>query len=131
MADDVNAALRAELMDRLAVLQPQIRGFHDLIDTSISEDLRAVFRKEIENRERRRDLIQTVINHLDATNGAMTALEADGYPALPNVTISPELFAELRGEEADLDAAVAVFQEPSPATGMVLQLGELTEKPLE
>lgn len=130
MAFDVNPALRAELLAALAVIEPQIRGLHDLMTVSITPELRAEIEVETVKRERRRDLIQTTLNQLDATNVAHDALEADGYPALPPVELPPDLFSELRGEESDLDAAVGIFEERGPATTITIDLGTPAEKPL-
>lgn len=130
MADDVNPALRAELEAALAVIEPQIRGLHDLMTVSITEELRAEIEAQIEVRERRANLIQAVLDQLDATNAAQAALEADGYPTLLNAELPPGLFTELQGEETDLDAAVAVFEKAGPATTVTIELGEPAEKPL-
>ena len=128
MADDVNPALRAELEAALVILEPEIRGLHDLTTVSISAELQTEINKQIATREHRRDLIQGVLNDLDATNAARAALEADGYPALPNAVLSPPLFAELKGEDADINAAVGVFDERQPATTISVQLGAPTDK---
>lgn len=109
MADDPNPALRAELVAALAVLAPQIRGLHDLAAVSISADLATEIGKQIAARERRRDLINTVIQWLDGALQALNALQGDGYPALPTVSLPATLLSELRGEETDLDAAVGLF----------------------
>lgn len=127
MADDPNPALRAELIAARAVVDPQIRGMHDLVTVSITDELRTKIDEEIVIRERRRDLIQAVIDALDSTLRALEALEADGYPKLPEAIIDPALFSELQGEEADLDAAVAVFT-PNVATTLSVSLGEPTPK---
>jgi len=130
MPADVNPALRAELMAALAVLEPQIRGLHDLAAVSISPELLTQIDAQIASRERRRDLIQAVLASLDAANAANDALASDGYPALPNASLPAGLFAELQGEETDLDAAVAIFEETLPATIVSVDLGAPTDKPL-
>lgn len=129
MANDVNSALRAELLAAQIVLEPQIRGLHDLVTVSITEGLRAAIHEQITARERRRDLIQGVLDQLDATNAAQDELEADGYPALPTAELLPGLFTELRGEDADIKAAVAVFEERGPASAITVDLGDPVEKP--
>jgi hypothetical protein len=127
MADDPNPALRAELTAALQVLAPQIRGLHDLAAVSISPDLKAEIATQIAERERRRDLISTVIQWLDGAVQALNALANDGYPALPSAPIPPALFSELQGEETDLDAAVALFT-AQQATTLSVSLGEPTAK---
>lgn len=109
MADDLNPAKRAELMAQIVILDPQIRGLHDIAAVSISADLKTLVAEVTAERERRRDYIQNVLDAMDQTVAAMETLEANGYPALPPFVIPPELFSELMGEESDLDAAVDVF----------------------
>ncbi len=113
MADDINPARRTELLAAIAVLEPQIRGLHDLITTSISDDLKAAIQHQIVVRERRDSLLHMEIAALDEVNVAQDALLADGYPALNTGVLEPSLFQELTGEESDLDAAVAVFGQQS------------------
>jgi hypothetical protein len=127
MADDVNPQLRAELVAALGVLAPQIRGMHDLLNVSISPELHAELTDTVQKRERRRDLIQAVLNDLDATVTALTALEDDGYPSLPNIAIVPTQFTELQGQTADLQAAVGVFAQE--ASRLSVGLGAAAEKP--
>jgi hypothetical protein len=129
MANDPNPQLRAELNAALAVLQPQIRGLHDLSAVSISADLQSSVRNEITARERRRDLIQAVLNNLDTTLSSLIALEHDGYPALPSTQMVPAQFEELQGQSADLTAAIKVFAEQPVASQMTVALGQPAEKP--
>lgn len=128
MADDINPALRAELVAQQNTLAPQIRGEHDLIATSISPELRAQIQADVLHREHRRDLIQSVLENLDRTVTALEVLEADGYPALPLVAIDDPLFVELQGEESDLDIAVALFKRDQ-AVALSIGLGEPVKKP--
>jgi hypothetical protein len=128
MADDVNPALRHELNEALKVLNPEIRGMRTVVNGGeVSPALRDELVQEIINRERRRDLILVVLEHLDQTNAAMTNLRHDGYPALPNVEISSTLLAELTGEETDVEAGVGIFIEPTAAT-LSIAFGEPVEK---
>lgn len=113
MADDPNPALRSELSAALGLLGPQIGGLHDLAVVSISADLRATISTQITNRERRRDLIQAVLDALDHVVAALRILEQDGYPDIPVVTIVQSQFNELQDEAGDLKAAVAVFAAPA------------------
>jgi hypothetical protein len=109
MADDVNPALRAELEAAKAVLEPQLKGLLDLIRTNISGDLQEEIRRQIEIRQRRSGLIQSVINSLDAGTEARLALERDGYPAIEGSELSAALFAELVSEESALEAAASHY----------------------
>lgn len=122
MASAVDPALRAELEQALAVIEPQIRGLHDLTTTSITAELKAAIEAQIVPRERRRDLIKAVLTALDA-------LEADGYPALDKADLPANLFDELQGENTDIEAAVDVFEESGPASHIAVSLGEPAEKP--
>lgn len=119
----VDPGLRAELLAALAVIEPQIRGLHDLTTVSITDELKAAIEAQIGPRERRRDLIQAVLDALDA-------LEADGYPTLAPADLPANLFAELQGENTDIEAAVGVFDEALPASHIAVVLGEPVEKPV-
>ena len=127
MAADPNPALRAELNAALDVLAPQIRGLHDLAAVSISADLAASVAEQIVERERRRDLLNAAIATLDAGHDAMNALEADGYPALPDATIIASQFNELQEQSSDLDTAIGIFAEQASKGTVVL--GTPTAKP--
>lgn len=118
MALDPNPALRTELLAALAVLAPQIRGLQDLAATpAISASLRGEVENQITARIRRRNLIQSVLDGLDAALGELSALEADGYPALPATPIPGGLFSELQTENSDIEAAVAIFATEKIAAG--------------
>lgn len=130
MVDDVNPELRAELLAALAILAPQTRGLRDWVTVSITEALRFQIELQIESRERRRDLIQAVLERLDSTNAMRDELEADGYPELPRAELPPDLHDELRREETDIDAAVGIFEQRGPATAVAIDLGTPAEKPL-
>ena len=110
MADDINPALRAELLAALAVIQPQLRGMRVLAAVGVSSDLMSLLNSEIAERQNRATLVQNVLNELDATVSALGLLEADGYPVLYNVLTSPSLLAELQMEEADIASATQLFQ---------------------
>jgi hypothetical protein len=132
MADDPldpNPALRAELEAALAILNVQIRGLHDLAAVSISPELLAEINEQIIARERRRDLIQAVLNALDGVVVARRALSADGYPALPDIELSTDLFQELQGQDSDLKAAIGIFEAPPVASRISAELGSPADKP--
>jgi len=121
MAQDPNPTLRAELNAQLVVLAPQIRGLHDLANTSISPDLRTAVELEITERERRRDLIEASLAALDAAVNRLDDLEADGYPNLVPGSVPNSLFEELKEENADLTAAIGLFAEQ--AANLSVSLG--------
>lgn len=124
MAEDPNPALRAVITAARDHLDPQIRGLRALASIDfISPELQAAANGEADNRQRRRDLEQAVLNRLDSVVAALEALEADGYPALPNTAILATLYAELRRQIAELQGAADVFTGAMAAT-MSIVLGE-------
>lgn len=130
MADDINPQFRAELEAAKAALEPQIRGLHDLTRVSISGDLVQAINYQIEIRERRQGIIQKILNLLDQTVEARTALERDGYPNVPESELPDYLFSELSSEDRDIDAAIAVFK-PDSAQNISVNLGNPVNKPKE
>lgn len=128
MADDINPQFRAELEAAKAVLDPQIRGLHDLTRVSISGDLIQAVNYQIEIRERRRGIIQKILGLLDQAVEVRTLLERDGYPNVPESQLPNNLFSELSGENSDLDAAIGVFK-PDSAQNISVNLGNPTDKP--
>ncbi len=128
MADDVNPALRAELEAALALLAPQLRGLHDLVLVSLSADAKTEINAQIVSRERRDALIRATIAELDQAVVARTALEADGYPALPTEEVVGAVFTEMQGERTDLEIALDLFV-PEAAQGISIALGSPTAKP--
>ena len=128
MADDPNPELRAELMAALAVLEPQIRGLHDLAVVSISSELAAAIQEQIAEREKRQSLLRAALASLDSVVSALDMLFQDGYPALPDAFLDPALLAELHEEHADLDAASGIFV-PNVAAAISIDLGNPVEKP--
>ena len=127
MAADPNPALRAELMAARDILAPQLRGLHFL--EVISDDgLKDSINTSISIRTQRDNLLVTALASLDAALAAMDALEADGYPALPDATIVASQFAQLQEELSDLSTAVGVFDEQASKGTVVL--GTPTAKPV-
>ncbi len=125
MAADPNPALRAELTAARDVLAPQLRGLHFL--EAISDDgLKDSINASMAIRTHRDELLQAGLASLDAAHAAMDALEADGYPALPDATIVSSQFAQLKEELADLTTAVSVFDEQ--AQRMSVGLGTPADK---
>lgn len=123
MAEDINAVLRAQLVKDRDAEAPRIRGFPDITHAPVSSDLTAALNQQLTVRERRRDLIQAVLNEMDRTVTALAALEADGWPAPVSLaTLSVALFKELQGVLSDADAAVAVFNEELTIVGAPVAL---------
>lgn len=107
---DPNAALRAEMVAAEAVLAPEINGLTALTNVAISIELVNQINLQITICNRRKQLIQGVINALDAVVAALTALYADGYPSLATITLNTALLAELKTELANVEAAVGVLE---------------------
>lgn len=129
MADDPNPTVSAQLAAAREVLAPQIRGMADLATTTISPDLRAKIQEIEAGRVRRDNLIVAAQTARDAYIAALTALEADGYPDLPNTQVANSLFDELQEEQADLQAAASVFIVVPKATTLAIELGAPVAKP--
>ncbi len=127
MAADPNPALRAELEAALAVIEPQIRGLHDLAEIPSPADLLTEVAEQIAFREHRRSLIRGVVDALDQVIVALDLLEADGYPDLPDEMVSQQVLDELDREIADLEAAREVF-EISVAARAIVGLGLPVDK---
>lgn len=128
MTDDVNTTLRVELEAAKAALEPQIRGLHDLSQVSISGELQSEVDYQTRYRERRRELIQNVLNLLDKVVEALALLESDGYPAIADAQLSGGLLSELHDENRDLEAAVNIFK-PDGAQTLSVSLGDAADKP--
>lgn len=113
MANDPNPSLRAQLVANVAVLAPEIRVLPDLAAfKSISGELFDALTQQLEVRVRRLEFIQAVLDGLDLVVSRLEALEADGWPTpVPHTVLPPRLFNELQGEQADVEAAVAIFRE--------------------
>jgi hypothetical protein len=109
-ATDPNPQLTATIMAAKAVVEPQIRGLNDMISFPITAELRAALSERVMLLNHRDDLLNAYLTAKDATVAALQALEDDGYPALPSASLPDDLLAELRGEEANVEAAVNAFQ---------------------
>jgi hypothetical protein len=121
MADNIHAARRAELEAALSVLEPQIRGLDDLSHVSITSALAAEVSGQSVACKRRRDLIQAELDAMDACDAAYDALLADGYPEMPPDSVVDSVYAELKEQMADLEAAAARFQ--AEASRVSINLG--------
>jgi len=118
MADpnDPNPALRAGLVRLLAASTTQSAdaAMPTILQTPA---LQARFEEAFERRERRRFLLQALVDALNAVIAAHKRLNADGYPTLDPLPLVPDLLAELQAERASLEAAIAQFQAATPETG--------------
>src|SRR6478735_4071271 len=128
MANDINPALRAKLVAADAALDPQLRGLHDLLGTSITEELRLSIGHEIDWRSERDNLILATVTAIDAAQAAYDLLVDNGYPDLPNATLPAEQFTELVDQSKDLETAIGLFGAPVPAARITANLGTLEPK---
>jgi uncharacterized coiled-coil protein SlyX len=122
VADDPNAALRAELEAAKAVLDEQIRGLQKMANDPLSAALLGEINGQIAERQQRVDLIDAALRQMDLVTDALNALYADGYPAMPQEELPPELAAELKGEVSDIEAGANVFT-TTGATSLTIDLG--------
>lgn len=123
-------SLREEINKAIAALDPEVRGLDDLTKVSLSSATLAVVADAKESHRRRRELLNVVIQDLDQLENALTNLTNDGYPALPKSNVDELVFAELQGQLADLQSAIAQFQPAeAKAATLTLALGPPTKKP--
>jgi len=128
MADHPNPALRAELLAALDVVIPQVRGLQDFAKTSLSDTTLNAVKTQIEVRSRRADLIQKVLNALDAVTVARATLEADGYPALPRAEVFAAIAKEIQEQKDDLAIAAGIFDPQPVAADLNINLGSPVSK---
>lgn len=102
MAEDPGHALSAELMAALDHLAPEIEGLELLTHAGMSGEFNALLNQAIPERRRRRELIIALLT-------AMSLLYADGYPNLPQTSISDAFAEELQKERTAFEAAMAIF----------------------
>jgi hypothetical protein len=132
MADDLfdpNPELRAEYEAALAAINPEIRGLHYVANDSVSSELITNYNEQIVEREHRRDLIQAAVDSLDFVVVARRTLAADGYPILPKIQLSTELYQEAKRQNSDTDAALGIFESPPVASRISAELGPPADKP--
>lgn len=128
MAGDPNPKISADMIAQRVILAPQIRGMNDLAATSISTPLRDAIQAIQRQRMHRDELIVAALAARDNYIAALTTLEKDGYPDLPNVPVRSDLLSELDGQNDDLHAASVVFV-PEPAANISIGLSEPMDKP--
>ena len=127
MAADPNPTLTAVLTAARDALVPLLRGLANLKRISISSGLIAKIQEVISTKERRQALIQAALAAGAAYIAALDALENDGYPSAPNVSVLAPLLDEIKAERDELEAAVAVF-EPERASVVAITLGQPVPK---
>jgi hypothetical protein len=120
--------LEAELNAALGVLAPQIRGLDDYELLHLSGSAAASVRQENIDHKRRRDLINVVLEDLRKLEEDLGNLEFDGYPEVPTENVPSEVLEELNGVDSDIEAALATFNGPGPATGVTINLGAPSTK---
>lgn len=129
MPSNVNPTLTDELTAALAVLAPIIRGLHDIVNDDLPAEVQAAVQAAISKLEKRRDLIQRLLNMLNNANSAEDELLADGYPTLPPIEVASAIFDALQGEKTDMEAAIAIFEEQSIAVSGTITVPPPTLKP--
>lgn len=108
-----------ELRTAALVLEAQIQGLIYLIDiNSNNAELVELLTTELEDHVRRKKLV-------DAAIDALEALNADGYPDMPQAEISSGLYASMQTQREQIDAAIAQFTPvESEAASVTVELGE-------
>lgn len=129
MADDVNAAWRAEIEAALAVIGPEIEGLIDLQGIHASAEFLAFIAAQLSKFEGRENLMRAVIAALDAANVARALLEASGYPSVDKIPMEHALFEEKKKQQAEIEAAFALFEDEPVAASMTVALGAPSKKP--
>lgn len=112
MASAPLTALRAELLAALEVIEPQLRGLKNMVNDPFSPEASATLQEQITALERRKTLINSTLARLDE-------LEADGYPERPPVLVPASVLAEYERKEADVEAAVDMFEPVGPVATAV------------
>lgn len=130
MASNTFDGLRAEINAAIAVISPQIRGLEDLTKVSLTKPTLDQVKGELADHRRRLDLLNGVIEALDALEAALARLVADGYPAMPKAEVTATVFAELQEQQADILAALAEFEQEPLAENIAVVLGVPADKPL-
>jgi len=128
MADDALPD-PAELVAARAKLDHQIGGLAAISNDPMSPELKDKIESVLTERSRREGLIGAALNARDAYIAALALLAADGYPDLAPVTIAPDLLAEAKARQTDIEAAFSIFA-PAPLAAVVnVELGSAVPKP--
>lgn len=116
---DSTPAVQTELTAALAALVPQIKGLQGLAAAGVSADLATALTGEAEVQIERQTLIHAVMT-------AIAALQANGYPTVPQVNVPESLLAELQEEQSAIASAVAMF---SGVVAVIPDLANVTHEP--
>jgi hypothetical protein len=110
---DPNPALRKEMMDAMASLDPQIRGLENAMKALISPELQNALGTQLGMRQQRRELLKRVVVALDGVVEASDALDKNGYPTFPAASLSADLQKEYDEYLASISAGGTVFTKPT------------------
>lgn len=119
--------LVAELRKANADIAHQIRGLSTLANTSASDGLSEALQQAITVRDRRRRLISSVLNYIDA----LKKLDDDGYPDFTPIFLTKDQHDELFSKIGDVGAVGDVFDISMVASMIEVSLGEPEDKPAE
>jgi len=128
MADDVNPALRAEIVGALAKIEPVIEGLLDLTKIDASVEFRQFAVDQYNEHLERERLLNSVLADLDNVNDSMATLEANGYPAPIPSNPDAAVFRDMEQQRLELLAALEVFGSAAPAETLTVKLGVAKDK---
>lgn len=127
MVDDPNPGLRTELQAAITLVEPQIAALENLGKLPLSGASMESLNSTLATRRDRLQLLRNAVSALDNVVAAMTALEAQGYPALEPMTVVHEIFAEIDERRRQIELAASVFAE-ALAASMTIDLGDPAPK---
>jgi hypothetical protein len=117
-------ALRAELLLARPPLAGIIEGLqHDLEQQDLLPEARAEVQGLLADYQRRESLMVGLDSRASATFDAVSALLADGYPALPEREISEEAFEALDQNRRSIELAQGQFRARAVTTEGTSQVG--------
>jgi len=129
MASSTLDGLRTEITAAIAAIDPVIAGLDDLALVSLTDETLVEVNEEQQRHRHRRELLQRVLDDLNALEEAIRDLLADGYPELPPSEVTQKVFLELEEQLEELEKAFAQFKPIPPATKITVTLGPATDKP--
>jgi hypothetical protein len=121
MASQALQVFRMELLDQLTILEPRLEGLQELGRHEMSAESKAVVTAESQVYTQR-------IQMIDATLADMDALEADGYPEIPQGNILGAIKDELEHEVNVTLAALDAFAVVVPVTAVEVTFDEPVPK---
>jgi hypothetical protein len=117
-------ALRAELLLARPPLAGIIEGLqHDLEQQDLLPEARAEVQGLLADYQRRESLMVGLDSRASATFDAVSALLADGYPALPEREISEEAFEALDQNRRSIELAQGQFRPRAITTEGTSEVG--------